>query len=80
LLLSSYDFYGSVSILRKWVLLRFCFFGIICNLGFFLGFGGALDLALAIKCGVDFDEVGVEFMMHWMFLLFYFIYWVYVIL
>jgi len=49
-------------------------------LGFFLGFGGALDLALAIECGVDFDEVGVEFMMHWMFLLFYFIYWVYVIL
>jgi hypothetical protein len=39
-----------------------------------------LDLALAIKCGVGFDEVGVEFMMHWMFLLFYFIYWVYVIL
>jgi hypothetical protein len=34
----SYDFYGSVSIVRKWVLLRFCFFGflgIICNLGFF---------------------------------------------
>ncbi|KAI5568012.1 hypothetical protein BDE02_13G129700 [Populus trichocarpa] len=28
------------------------------------GFGGALDLALAIECGVDFDEVGVEFMMH----------------
>jgi len=87
-------------------LLRICFFGflgIICNLGFFLGFGGALDLAavldfvdsghdliiaadssssdliksLATECGVDFDEVGVEFMMHWMFLSFYFIYFVY---
>jgi oligosaccharyltransferase complex subunit beta len=49
------------------VLLRFCcfsFLGIICNLGFFLGFGGALDLALATACGVDFNEAGVEFMMH----------------
>jgi hypothetical protein len=66
-LLSSYDFYGSIFVLRKWVLLRFCFFcflGIICNLGFFLGFGGALDLVLATKCGVDFDKVGVEFMMY----------------
>jgi oligosaccharyltransferase complex subunit beta len=66
-LLSSCDFYDSVFVLRKWVLLRFCFFsflGIICNLGFFLGFGGALDLALATACGVDFNEAGVEFMMH----------------
>jgi oligosaccharyltransferase complex subunit beta len=30
----------------------------------FLGFGGALDIALATKCGVDFDEVGVKFMMY----------------
>jgi len=51
----------------------FCFLGIICNLGFFLGFGGALDLVLATKCGDDFDKVGVEFMMYWMFLSFYFI-------
>jgi hypothetical protein len=53
--------------LRKWVLLQFFFFGflrIICNLGFFLAFGGALNLALATKCGVYFDEVGVEFMMY----------------
>ena len=33
--------------------------------------------SLAIECEVDFDEVGVEFMMHWMFLSFYFIYFVY---
>jgi hypothetical protein len=33
-------------------------------LGFFLGFGGALDLVLATKCGDDFDKVGVEFMMY----------------
>jgi oligosaccharyltransferase complex subunit beta len=33
-------------------------------LGFFLGFGGALDLALATVCGVDFDDADVEFMMH----------------
>jgi hypothetical protein len=32
-----------------------------------------LDLALATACGVDFNEAGVEFMMHWMFLSFYFI-------
>ena len=42
-------------------------------MGFFLGFGGALDLALATGCGVDFDDADVEFMMHWMFLSFYFI-------
>ncbi|PNT41476.1 hypothetical protein POPTR_004G157900v4 [Populus trichocarpa] len=27
-------------------------------------FGGALDLALATGCGVDFDDADVEFMMH----------------